>query len=412
VELQSIFSDLGIALGLGLLVGLQREHAESDLAGIRTFPLVTFLGTLTAMLAQSFGGWVLAASFVSLAMMIVIGDVAKLKARPADPGLTTEISILLMFSVGAYLVAGPEEIAIAIGGGVAVLLHFKGQLHGFTAKLGAEDLKAIMQFALLSLVILPVLPDETFGPYDVLNPRSIWWMVVLIVAISLVGYIAYKFIGKRAGAAFGGILGGIISSTATTVSYAKRTASAPEANRGATIAIMLASTVVYLRVLLLILLVAPTLFSEAALPLLTLFLIFAALSGFVWQGREEGDGLPPHHNPTELRSALLFGLVYGIVIFAVAATHDLVGEGGLYLVAGLSGLTKVDAITLSTSNLVVAGRVVADHAWRILMVALLSNIVFKTVIIAWLGDRGLLVRVSRLYAVALVGGILILIFWP
>jgi len=412
VELQSVFRDLGIALGLGLLVGLQREHAEADLAGIRTFPLVTFLGVLFAMLAQPFGGWVLAAGIVALAMMIVIGNVAKLKAQPADPGLTTEISMLLMFAVGAYLVIGREEIAIAVGGGVAVLLHFKGQLHGLTEKLGTEDLKAIMQFVLLSLVILPVLPDETYGPYEVLNPRSIWWMVVLIVAISLVGYIVYKFFGQRAGAAFGGILGGIISSTATTVCYAKRTADAPEANRSATIAIILASTIVYLRVLLLILLVAPQLFTEAGPPLLALFLIFAVLSAIVWRGKEEGDGLPPQQNPTELGSALLFGLVYGLVIFAVAATNDMIGERGLYVVAGLSGITSVDAITLSTSNLVVAGRVVADHAWRILMVALLSNIVFKTVIIAWLGDRQLLVKVGRFYVVALAGGILILIFWP
>jgi uncharacterized membrane protein (DUF4010 family) len=317
-----------------------------------------------------------------------------------------------MFAVGAYLVIGREEIAIAVGGGVAVLLHFKGQLHGFTAKLGSEDLRAIMQFVLLSMVILPVLPNETFGPYNVINPRSIWWMVVLIVAVSLFGYIVYKFAGQRTGAAFGGILGGIISSTATTVCYAKRTAGAPEANRSATIAIILASTIVYLRVLLLILLVAPPLFIEAAPPVLGLVLIFAVLSAIVWRGREDGHGLPPQQNPTELRSALMFGLVYGIVIFAVAATNNLIGPQGLYVVAGLSGLTKVDAIVLSISNLVAAGRVIADQGWRIIMVALLSNIVFKTIIIAWLGDRQLLARVARLYAVALAGGILILLFWP
>ena len=136
--------------------------------------------------------------------------------------------MLLMFAVGAYVVVGYPGVAIVIGGGVAVLLQFKGQLHGLVAGLGDNDLKAIMQLALISLVILPVLPDTTYGPYAVLNPRNIWLMVVLIVGISLGGYVVYKFWGNQAGIVLSGILGGVISSTATTVSYAKRAAETPK----------------------------------------------------------------------------------------------------------------------------------------------------------------------------------------
>lgn len=209
-------------MGLGLLVGLQRESQSSLLAGVRTFPLITVLGTLCAMLAQVFGGWVLALGFVSLAGLICVGKFIESRAENAGHGLTTEIAMLLMFGVGAYLVLGNWAAAIAIGAGAAVLLQFKGQLHGIVRQLSEQDVKAIMQFALLSMVILPVLPNKTFGPYSVLNPRQIWLMVVLIVGINLSGYIVYKFFGVNAGVVLGGILGGVISSTATTVSYSRR----------------------------------------------------------------------------------------------------------------------------------------------------------------------------------------------
>ena len=203
-----------------------------------------------------------------LAGIIIVGNIAELREGSPDPGLTTEVAMLLMFAVGAYLVIGHKEVAIAIGGGVAVLLQAKGQMHGVARRLGDEDLKAIMQFALLSLVILPVLPNRAYGPYAVLNPHHIWLMVCLIVGISLGGYIVYKFVGEKAGIVLGGILGGLISSTATTVSYARRSAEAPKSSAGAAIVVMIASTVVFVRVLLIIGLLSPTFFPTALPPML------------------------------------------------------------------------------------------------------------------------------------------------
>jgi len=214
----SIVFQLAIALGLGLLVGLQREHVTKRLGGVRTFPLVTMLGAISGLLAQSFGGWMVAAGLLALTGIIVIGDLAELREDKLDPGVTTEVAMLLMFVIGAYLVVGRREVAIALGGAVAVLLQFKGELHGIARKLGEDDLRAIMQFVLISCIILPVLPDKTYGPYAVINPRNIWLMIVLIVGLSLSGYIAYKFFGSKVGVVLSGILGGLISSTATTVS--------------------------------------------------------------------------------------------------------------------------------------------------------------------------------------------------
>jgi uncharacterized membrane protein (DUF4010 family) len=327
--------------------------------------------------------------------------------------LTTEAALLLMFTVGAYLIVGPRAIAIAIGGGTAVLLHFKGQLHGLVARLGANDLKAIMQFALISLVILPIAPDRTYGPYAVLNPRHIWLMVVLIVGISLGGYIVYKFWGERAGLVLGGILGGLISSTATTVSYAKRTKAAPASANLAAIVIMTASAVVFARLLLELLTVAPAFFIVALRPLAVMLLVLTALSLLVWwRSRNEPHTMPEQENPSELKAALFFGLLYAAVLFAVAAMKERFGSQGLYLVAVLSGLTDVDAITLSTAQLVNGGRLEANSGWRVILLAALSNLLFKAGAVALLGQRRLLLQIAALYGVTSAVGVGLLLWGP
>lgn len=412
MNLTEIFQSLGIALGLGLLVGLQRESTASPLAGVRTFPLITILGTLCAFLSQSFGGWVLALGFISLTALVCVGKVIENITGNTDRGLTTEVAMLLMFGVGAYLTTGHKGVAIAIGGGAAVLLQYKGQLHGIVAQLGENDLKAIMQFALLSLVILPVLPDKTYGPYSVLNPRQIWLMVVLIVGINLVGYIVYKFFGVKAGVVLGGILGGVISSTATTVSYSRRTKSLPTQSGLAALVILIASSVVFGRLLLEIAFVAPAFWREAAPPLIIMLVVLAVLSVFLWFSDKEKDNeMPEQENPTELKGALFFGFLYAVVLFAVAAVKELFGNQWLYAVAGLSGLTDVDAITLSTSQLVHVGRLGADDGWRLILIATMSNLFFKTATVAVLGHRKLLTKIATLYGIAFLVGIVLLIVW-
>jgi len=413
MELSLLFQHLAIALGLGFLVGIQRESVASPLAGIRTFPLITIFGTICALLGPVFGGWIVGVGLVALAALIFVGRITGTKDAAVDVGLTTEVAMLLMYAIGAYLVVGQRAIAIALGGGVAVLLHFKGELHGFVDKLGANDLKAIMQFVLISLVILPVLPNRTFGPYAVLNPRHIWLMVVLIVGISLGGYITYKFFGQSAGILLGGVLGGLISSTATTVSYARRAKETPESSSLAALVILIASTVVFGRLILEIALVAPHFLPQASLPLVLLLLTMVVLSIFPWLwNRNDKSELPPQENPSELKPAIFFGLLYGVVLFVVAAVKEHFGAGGLYVVAALSGLTDVDAITLSTSQLVNAGRLDGGQGWRLIVVAALSNLVFKAGAVALLGNRQLFLRVSTVLGVVFALGVFLIFLLP
>jgi uncharacterized membrane protein (DUF4010 family) len=409
----TIFEQLGLAVLLGLLVGLQRERTESSVAGIRTFPFITVLGTVCASLGQSFGGWVVAAGLLAMAALFVFANLARLKAGDIDPGLTTEMAALLMFGVGALLVVGPPAAAVAIGGGVAMLLQWKKPLHQFVRHLGEVDIRAIMQFVLITLVILPVLPNRAFGPYAVLNPFKIWLLVVLIVGLSLGGYIAYKLLGPRAGMLLGGALGGLVSSTATTVSFARLSRGAGvSAGLGAAV-IMIASTIVYARVLVLVGVAAAGSFVALAGPLavMLVFCAVVALAGYLVSRREQA-AMPPQENPAQLKSALSFGVLYAVVLVAVAAAKDLFGDRGLYVVAVLSGLTDMDAITLSTAGMVERQGLDSGTGWRVILLASLANFVFKAGVVAVLGGAGLRRRIGVMFGLALAGGAAILWLWP
>lgn len=408
-----IYIRLAVALGLGLLVGLQRERVDSVIAGIRTFALISLFGAVCAQLAKTYGGWILVVGFLATALLVTAGNLVRMQSREAEPGQTTEFAALLVFGLGAWVVTGSMAVPVVLAGAVVVLLHFRESIHDFVGKIGEKDLRAMMQFVLIALVILPVLPDRDMGPYGVLNPYQIWWMVVLIVGLSLAGYVAYKLFGAGAGTVLAGILGGLISSTATTASYARRSRENAEISRLAALVVMIASTVVYGRVLVEVAAVARGRLLELAPPLAAMLGVCALVSGAAWLlGRDGEDELPKQENPAELKAALIFGALYAVVLLAVAFARDRFGTAGLYTVAAISGLTDVDAITLSTSRLVQGGRLDPDTGWRAILLASMSNLGFKAGIVAALGSKALLGRIALLFGAALLGGGLILWLWP
>lgn len=415
----ALLLDLAVALGLGLLVGLQREWAEPEVAGIRTFALISLLGAVSALLARSFGGWILAAGLAGVAALLVVGDAARMRRAEemdgeVDPGITTEVAALAMFGIGALVVVQRHALALVLGGTVAVLLQWKEPLHGLVRRIGEADLKAIMRLALLALVVLPLLPDRAYGPYSVLNPFQIWLMVVLIVGISLAAYAAYKLFGQRRGTLTAGFMGGLISSTATAVSYARRAARDPDRAPAAALVVFLSSTVVFARVLVEIAVVAPGELDVLAPPVVTMMAFMGCVAFVAYrQVRGRLAGEPEEREPpSDLRAAVTFGLLYAAVLFAVAAAREHLGPGGLYAVAGLSGLTDMDAITLSTTQLVRQGEITAATGWRLVLVGGMANLVFKAGAVAVLGTRRLALRVALLFAVALAGGGAILALWP
>lgn len=409
----TLLMGLGVALGLGLLVGMQREWKASGIAGVRTFALISLLGAVLSSLNNDIAPWATAAGLLGVTSLLVLANMAKLSREEGDVGLTTEVAALLVYAIGAAAGQGFIIPAVVVGGATAVLLHWKQPIHSFIGSIGEKDFKGIAQLILIGLVILPILPDETYGPYEVLNPYRIWWMVVLIVGISLCAYLAQRALGNRVGTILAGLLGGMISSTATTVSYARRSVSRTDAAAVAALVIMLAGTVVNVRALLEVGVVAPKLLAHVVPPLALLTLGMGILCGgtyFLSRG-EKIDGSDPK-NPAQLKVAMAFGLLYAVVLVVVAVVKAHFGDKGLYAVAAISGLTDINAITLSTAQLFKQDRIDGALAWRIILIAILSNIVFKTASVALLGTRKLTWLVVLFFGLSLALGVAIFMFWP
>ncbi|MBU0751554.1 MAG: MgtC/SapB family protein [Gammaproteobacteria bacterium] len=379
------------SVAIGLLIGLERERKPGTKAGLRTYALVALLGALSALLASRVGsGWIVAVGLLVVgAMMIAAVNLGP--PEDGDPGTTSVVAAMVCFGLGATVWYGHAELAVMLAIATTALLYFKAQLHGISSSLTHRDLISILQFAVLSFVILPILPDTNFGPYGTLNPYQVWWMVVLISGVSLAGYAALRIAGSRHGAAMIGIFGGFASSTATTLVFARHAAQREDLIRSATLVILLANLVVMLRLWLVSAAVAPGLMLPLAM------VLGAGLAGglvvtlYGWRrlGSQGNLPMPEIKNPTELRTALGFGLLYALVLFLSALLQDIAGNSGIYLVALASGLTDVDAIALSSLRLHNLEKIVAEQAVIAIALAVLANLVFKTGLVIAIGGMAL-----------------------
>ncbi|UKM64489.1 MgtC/SapB family protein [Flavobacteriaceae bacterium GSB9] len=408
---------LGIAFGLGLLVGLQRQKTNDKIAGVRTFTLISVLGVIAGFLTVEYNNpFILPILGLSITAMLISANIIKLKKyEEADVGQTTEVAALLMFAIGAYLVLGSHLIGIMLGAVLAILLYAKERMHGFIENLSHKDLVAIFTLVGISFVILPILPDKTFGPFNVLNPRNIWLMVTLIVGISVIGYFIYKFVGKKTGIISNGILGGLISSTATTVSYAKKASETKSSSKLAAFVITTASAVSLVRVLVEVGVVVPDKLSVIAIPIIIeiMVLTLVCVGMFYLINKDKTlTQMPEPKNPAQLKSAIIFGFLYGFILLAVAFAKEEFGNSALYIVSIISGLTDVDAITLSLSELMREGSLQVAVGWKLILLASLSNLVFKAGMAMVIGNKELSKWIAVSFGIALVAGLFILWFWP
>lgn len=379
------------ALAIGLLIGLERERKVDAKAGLRTFALLSLLGALTAMIAQEAqNGWLLAVGLLVVGAMMI----AAVNVDPhddGDPGTTSVVAAMVCYGLGATVWYGHAQLAVMLAIATTVLLYFKSELHGMSTSMTRRDLISMLQFAVLSFVVLPILPDRNYGPYDALNPYQVWWMVVLISGVSLAGYAALRIAGSRHGAAVIGLFGGFVSSTATTMVFARHARERVELLRTATLVVLLANLVVMVRLWLVSAVVAPKLMLPLAI------VVGAGLAGGLavtfWGWRRLGAQgelpMPEVKNPTEIRTALTFGLLYAAVLFLSALLQDVAGSKGLYLVALASGLTDVDAITLSSLRLYNLETLAATQTVTAIALAVLSNLAFKTGLVVAIGGGAL-----------------------
>ena len=379
------------SLAIGLLIGLERERNPSARAGLRTFALVAMFGTLSALLSSKLDTpWLLIAGLLAVAGMIIAAYHNK-PVEADDPGTTTVIALLLCYGLGAMIWFGLAKLAVMLAIAVTALLYFKPELRGMSQRLTRSDLVAVLQFSVLTFIVLPILPDQSYGPYDAFNPHQAWLMVVLISGISLAGYTALHVVGTRYGAPLLGFLGGLVSSTATTLLYAKNSKSNPAMSQLAAAIIVIASMVVLLRLLVLSAVVSYDALPSLLPVLVSGFVFGLAVALYNWRKTINATRLniPETANPAELRTALGFGLLYVIVLLGAAWMQDLAGSRGLYAVALVSGLTDVDAITLSSLRLFNLGQLNEHQAVTSITLAFMANLAFKFGMVIFIGGKNL-----------------------
>lgn len=375
------------SLAIGLLIGIERERNPAARAGLRTFALVALFGTLAGMLTRETDSpWILLGGLLVVGFMTIAAYLRERDAL-ADPGTTTVIAIVLCYGLGAIIWYGYGTLAVMLGITTTILLYFKTELHGWTQNLTRRDLVSVLQFAVLTFIVLPILPNRNYGPYDALNPHQVWIMVVLISGVSLAGYIALRVVGQRYGAPLLGLLGGLVSSTATTLMYARHGRNNRPLVALAAVVILLANLVVLARLAVVSGLVAPAVLPKL-LPVLAAGLAPGlVLTALTW--RRFGSGteapVPEITNPTEIRTSLGFGLLYAAILFLSSWLSDLIGNRGLYAVALVSGLTDVDAITLSSLRLYDLAKLEVTGAVTAIGLAIIANIGFKLSLVFAIG---------------------------
>jgi len=381
------------SIAIGLLIGLERERHPGAKAGLRTFALVALLAAVLAYLGDVLGTpWMLIAGLAVVGVMIVAAY-ARTEAY-TEPGTTTVVALLICFGLSAMVWYGQGRTAVMLTVVTVILLYFKAELRGLTRRLTRRDLISILQFAVLTLIILPILPDQDYGRYGAFNPHQIWLVVVLISGISLVGYIALRFFGQRYGAPLLGFLGGIVSSTATTLVYARHVRDQQEITTLSVFVIVIANVVVLIRLAVLCAVFSPAMMKTLGPVLASGFLTGIVALIYLWR-REASVGdapMPDIKNPTELRAALSFAVVFAVVVFLSAWLSDIAGAKGLYALAIVSGLTDVDAITMSALRLFNMEQQGPQQVATAIVLATVANIAFKLGMVLTAGGKALFLR--------------------
>lgn len=383
-----------VACGTGVLIGLEREHTalmknEEAFAGIRTFIFLSLLGFMGGAMYFFYGPWVL---ILVLASVIILTAISYwITASRGDIGGTAELTGVIAVLLGALTFMGHIQLSLMITVILVVLLSSKLKLQEVIGKISHQEMYDFIRFVVVVLLIFPFLPNETYGPYDVINPREIGWVIILTSGLGLVGYMLMRIFGAHKGILLSGILGGLVSSTAVTWVFSKKSREAPKLSGPCAIAILAASSISIIRVAIWVIVFNPALWQKLFVPLLIVFVAAIGITVFFLlqnNGEQKVDADIPAGKPLNLKGAFVFGLLYTFIIFAVAYANSTFGEGGIYLASGIAGLSDVDAITISVSKLA-KGSIDELSALNAILIATLSNTLVKIGIALWNGSNEL-----------------------
>jgi len=412
----------GVALLIGALLGMEREFIQqkedaADFAGIRTFSLIALLGSVAVFLVPDFGMLPAALSLAGLILLITVSYQGTLFRGGKETGITTEVAVMLTFLFGVLVMGDQSKVAIALAVLTSFMLALKGRLHGFIRRMSDDDLHLTLQFALVAAVILPLLPDRAIDPFGVLNPFQVWLMVVLVSGIGFSGYILMKVLGPSRGITLTGILGGLASSTATTISFSTASRKNPAMSNHYARAVVLASSMMLPRVLFLILVIYPPLLRVVSIPLAAMLVSGLALS-FILQrksGSTENDverSFDVGH-PLKLSTAIKFGLIFAIIFIGIEFAQSSFGSIGVYFASASAGLISMNAVTLSIVQLLSQAQLDLQVAGIAMVLAVIMNTISKGAIVYFTGSVELRRTVIRSFGVIFLAGLFssTLIFW-
>ncbi len=404
----------GQSLVIGFLVGLERERHENSIAGLRTFTLIALAGSLGGYIGLQSGTDV--SVWVILALVAASLLIAQLKSPAKDPDTTTVIAALVTFILGYILWIGHPILPAAIAVTMTALLYFRKELREVPQRLTKQEIISFFQFAAIAVILLPLLPNNSYGPYEVFNPYQIGWLVVLISGLSLLGYLALRVFGHRSGIVIAGILGGMASTTATTLVYAKYSKKqAGFSNIAATI-ILMSHLVQFVRIGIIVGILEFTL-----IPLMLPWLIGGGVAGslfILWSYRRIANSKEPlpavsTRNPAEIISAAIFAVSFAGILFLVAWMNDVFADAGVFLVSFLSGLTDIDAITVSNVKLVSDNVLDPSIAVYAIILAFFANLAFKLGIVFVFADKKLRLPIFAGYlslAIGILVGVLVNVY--
>ena len=398
--LDSRLVGFAIALGIGLLIGADRERRKGDglsraAAGIRTFAIVSLAGAA----GHAIGGEVLLAAVV--AGVAALAGLSYWRTGSEDPGLTTEVALVLTTLLGALAMSHPG-LAAGVGVVVAALLHSREKIHGFVrSALSEDELRDAIIFAGATLVVLPLLPDEPLDPYGVFNLRLVWIVVILVMAVSAAGYVAIRLLGVRFGLPLSGFAAGFVSSSATIGAMAARVKQAPDLLRPAAAGAVLSTVATIVELALLLAATSMAALAALAVPLACAGVVAVLYGGLftLWALKHEGSDDEKPGRAFSLVTALALAATLAVILIASAALQAWLGEAGIVIAAGVAGFADAHSAAVSAASLVAAQKMTAAQAVYPVLAALTTNTVTK-IVLAFTGG-------SRAFAFSVVPGLIL-----
>lgn len=405
--------NLLIALLLGAIIGTQRgwvmRHGVegSRVAGIRTFSLVALLGGLIAVLGKIYTPILLGLALIALVCLAGVAFVVR-QRQSEDLSITGVVSLLITFTIGSLAVSGEAVLAAAAAVITALVLDNKRELHDALQKLQEYELDAALRLLLISIVLLPLLPNQSFGPWNALNPYEIWWMVVLIASISFVGYFAIKIGGTERGILFTSLFAGLSSSTALTLQFSQLSKEQPRISPLLASGVLLCCGTMFPRLIIVLMVLNPLLVQLLAPIILTMMLVMYLFAWRIWRNSnvESIEQDNKQKNPLALRSAVFFGIVLAAIMLLSHALSDWFGSAGTLILAALSGITDVDAISLALGRQSTQSLAITTAALGIVIAASVNTLV-KMGMVVVLGDKALSRRVAPAMLMSIISGVVV-----